>query len=387
MGRTGWALAVVAAMSSAVFYLAVGANIVGNAQRHDFLNLYTGATLAHDGDFARLHVPERQFEIERRLVPDLPSLVPFVRPPVYAALLDPLASLSLKRAFWVWVALQIAILMLCWAWAAWRFGPGGLIWAALFLPAAYGIANGQDCALMLLLMIVAYELAERGNLAAAGFAIGLTLFKFHLLLLFPVLMLTSRRWRMLAGYCAAAGIEIATSLLLGGWRGMVEYAKLLERKDIERLSPSPEMMSNVHAIAANLGIHSSAVSLTLAGVVAAIAIYAGWQAPQPQDLWRWFAAGIAGSLLMVPHVYGYDAAVLLLPVLLAIFKARGRMLRYSAMARALPCVFWLPAAGSPWAMGPAFAILAFLISVARERGPEAAALARRAPASMDGVLA
>jgi hypothetical protein len=362
MGRTRWAIAVVAAMGSAVFYLAVGANIVGNAQRHDFLNLYTGATLAHQGDFARLHDADRQIEVERTLVPDLPWLVPFVRPPVYAGLLSPLATMSLKHAFWAWVALQIAILMVAWSWAGWRFGPAGLMWAAVFLPTAYGIANGQDCALMLLLMIAAYELAERESLAAAGFAIGLALFKFHLLLLFPVLMIVSRRWRMLAGYAAAAGVEIALSLLLGGWRGMAAYAKLLERKDIERLSPSPEMMSNIHAIPANLGLHSTAVSIALAGAVAAVAMYAAFNAP----LWRWFAAAIAGSLLMVPHVYGYDAAVLLLPILLAMFNG-AKVTRYAAMSIALPFAFWLPAAGVPWAMGPALAISAFLISIARER--------------------
>jgi len=262
---------------------------------------------------------------------------------------------------------QIAILMACWAWAARKFGSKGFMWAAVFLPTAYGIANGQDCALMLLLMIVAYELAERDRLAASGFAIGLALFKFHLLLLFPVLMLISRRWRMLGGYCAAAGVEIAGSFILGGKAGLIEYAKLLQRKDIERLSPSPEMMSNIHAIAANLGIHSTAVSVALAGVVVAIAVYASWNAP----LWRWFAAAVAGSLLMVPHVYGYDAAVLLLPILLVIFKGGTKLARYSAMAIALPCVFWLPAAGVPFAMGPALAISIFLISVARDRGSEA----------------
>jgi hypothetical protein len=356
-------------MGAAVFYVAVGANIVGNAQRHDFLNLYTGATLAHEGDFGRLHDADRQFQIERTLVPDLPALVPFVRPPIYADLLAPLASMPLKTAFWVWVAIQIAILMACWGWAAWRFGPNGLMWAAVFLPVSYGIANGQDCALMLLLMIVSYELAERGSLAASGFAIGLTLFKFHLLLLFPLLMLVSRRWRMLAGYCAAAAIEIFASFLLSGKSGLIGYAKLLQRKDIERLSPSPEMMSNIHAIPANFGIHSTAVSLALSGMVVAIAVYAAFNAP----LWRWFAAGIAGSLLMVPHVYGYDAAVLLAPILLAIFNARTSVTRYSAMAIALPCVFWLPAAGAPWAIGPALAISVFLIAVARERGAESTA--------------
>ena len=353
-------------MGSAVFYAAVGANIVGNAQRHDFLNLYTGATLAHEGDFAGLHDVDRQFQIERKLVPDLPALVPFVRPPIYADLLAPLATMPLKTAFWVWVAIQIAILMMCWAWAAWRFGPSGLIWAAVFLPMSYGIANGQDCGLMLLMVIVAYELAERGSLAASGFAIGLTLFKFHLLLLFPLLMMVSRRWRMLAGYCAAAAIEIFASFFLSGKSGLIGYAKLLQRKDIERLSPSPEMMSNIHAIPANFGVHSTGVSLALAGVVVALAIYASWKAP----LWRWFAAGVAGSLLMVPHVYGYDAAVLLAPILLAIFNARTRLTRYSAMAIALPCVFWLPAAGTPWAMGPALTISVFLVALARERGSE-----------------
>jgi hypothetical protein len=367
MGRVSWAIAVIAAVGAALFYAAIGANIVGNAQRHDFLNLYTGATLAHEGDFARLHDPDRQFAVERTLVPDLPALVPFVRPPIYAGVLSPLAMMPLKTAFWAWVAIQIAILMACWAWAARKFGSKGFMWAAVFLPTAYGIANGQDCALMLLLMIVAYELAERDRLAASGFAIGLALFKFHLLLLFPVLMLISRRWRMLGGYCAAAGVEIAGSFILGGKAGLIEYAKLLQRKDIERLSPSPEMMSNIHAIAANLGIHSTAVSVALAGVVVAIAVYASWNAP----LWRWFAAAVAGSLLMVPHVYGYDAAVLLLPILLVIFKGGTKLARYSAMAIALPCVFWLPAAGVPFAMGPALAISIFLISVARDRGSEA----------------
>lgn len=364
-----------AAASAIVFYCAAGANIVGNAQRHDFLNLYAGATIARASDFAHLHDADRQFAVERRLVPDLPSLVPFVRPPVYAALLSPLASMPLRRAFWVWIGIQSATLMGCWAWASRRFGAAGLVWSAWFLPTAYGIANGQDCVLMLLAMIAAMELAERGHAASSGFAIGLTLIKFHLLLLFPVLMLVSRRWRMLAGYGVAAAMEAAISLWLGGRQGMAAYARLLGRKDIERLSPSPEMMSNVHAITANLRIDSTVVSVALAGAVMAIAVFAAWRAPW----WRWFAAGTAGSLLMVPHVYGYDTAMLLAPVLAAIVGAQTKLARYAAMAIALPCVFWMPAAGRPWAMAPALAIVTFLISIARERTARSRAVAGREP--------
>jgi len=351
-----------AAVCAAVFYGAVGSQIVPTAQRHDFLNLYTGAILARAGDFRHMHDPARQLEIEREFVPDLPALVPFVRPAVYAKVLEPLAAMPLQRAFWVWVAIQIVILGLCWTWAARRFGPSGLVWSALFLPTAYGIANGQDCAMMLAMMIVAYELAEREHPGASGFAIGLTLIKFHLLLLFPLAMLLSRRWRMLAGYSAAAIFVIASSLALGGWGGLVEYAGLLQRKDIERLSPSPEMMSNIHAIVWNFGTETQGVTIALAGVAAAIALAAAWKAP----LWRWFAAATAGSLLAAPHVYGYDAAVLLAPILFAIHRAESKMLRAAAMALALPCVFWLPAAGRPWAMGPGVAILVFLIAVGRE---------------------
>ncbi len=359
---TRFVTAGLAAGCAAVFYCAVGSQIVGTAQRHDFLNLYTGATLARIGDFGKLHDPARQFEIERKFVPDLPALVPFVRPAVYAKLLQPLAAMPLKRAFWAWVAIQTAILGLCWTWATSRFGPSGLVWSALFLPTAYGIANGQDCATMLALMIVAYELAEREHPVASGFAIGLTLIKFHLLLLFPLAMLLSRRWRMLAGYSAAAIFILGSSLALGGWGGLVEYAGLLQRKDIERLSPSPEMMSNIHAIVWNFGKETQGVTIALAGAAAAIALAAAWKAP----LWRWFAAATAGSLLAAPHVYGYDAAVLLAPILFAVHRAESRMLRVAAMVLALPCVFWLPAAGRPWAMGPGVAMLVFLIAVGCE---------------------
>jgi len=368
MPRVRSIVAVLAAASAAVFYVAVGSNIVGSARKHDFLNLYTGATLAHNGEFARLHDGGRQFEIERSLLPDLPALVPFVRPPIYAGVLSPIARMPIQRAFWVWIGLQSLILAVCWAWAARRFGPSGLIWSSLFLPTSYGIANGQDCVIMLALMIVAFELAGRDRPWASGFTIGLALIKFHLLLLFPLLMLLNKRWRMFAGYCAAAAIEVAASLLLGGWSGMLDYARLLQRKDIDQLSPSPEMMSNIYAIPANLGIDSAIVSPVLAAIVLGLTLVAAWHAP----LRVWFSAAIAGSLLIAPHVYGYDAAMLLPPVLLAIFLARTKMLRYAAMVLALPCVFWLPAAPAPWAMGPGVAILVLLLSLARERMSESA---------------
>jgi hypothetical protein len=350
-----------------MFYCAMRSQMAGWAQRHDFLNLYTGATLAHMHDFGRLYDPGRQFEIEHSLVPDLPAVVPFVRPPVYAALLEPLATLPLPSAFRIWLAFQIALLMMSWGWAIWKFGPNGLIWSVMFLPTAVGVANGQDCPMILILMIVAYELAEPGWVFASGLVIGLSLFKFHLLLLFPVLMLASRRWRMLLGYCSSAAIMVITSAMLGGWKSLLDYARLLQRKDIERLSPSPERMSNIYAIATNLGVESPGVSTVLFALVIVITFFAAWRAP----LWRWFAAIIAGSLLMVPHVYIYDTAALFLTTLLTIFLAKTKTARSAAVVVALPFTFWMPTLGRPWVMIPSVAILFLLIALAAEPTEEA----------------
>jgi hypothetical protein len=114
-------------------WIALGSLILPSARSHDFLNIYTGASLAREGHFADLHDPDVQLARERRIFPQLPSLVPFVRPAFYAALLMPLALLPYGTAFVVWIAAQSLLLLACWAWSWRRFGPDALVFAALFL--------------------------------------------------------------------------------------------------------------------------------------------------------------------------------------------------------------------------------------------------------------
>ncbi|MGH9546380.1 MAG: glycosyltransferase family 87 protein, partial [Terriglobales bacterium] len=135
--------------------------VVESSRKHDFLNLYAGASLALDGNFQRLHDPAVQLERERRFVPDLDALVPFVRPPFYAAVLAPLALIPFRLAFWIWLAAQTALLITCWVWASRRWAPDAIIFGALFLPTGLGIAHGQDCVEMLAILIASYALLER----------------------------------------------------------------------------------------------------------------------------------------------------------------------------------------------------------------------------------
>jgi hypothetical protein len=115
-----------------------------------------------------MHSPQVQLERERRFVPGLDALVPFVRPPFYALILAPLALLPFGAAFWVWIGLQSVLLIGCWAWAFRRWGPDALVFGALYLPTALGIAPGQDCVVMLVIAIAAVAAEVLVSLWLAG---------------------------------------------------------------------------------------------------------------------------------------------------------------------------------------------------------------------------
>ncbi|HEX5228480.1 MAG TPA: glycosyltransferase family 87 protein [Bryobacteraceae bacterium] len=344
-------------------WIALGSLILPAARSHDFLNLYTGASLAREGHFADLHDPEVQLARERRIFPQLPSLVPFVRPAFYAAVLMPLALLPYGTAFVVWIAAQSALLLACWAWSRRRFGADALVFAALFLPCPLGIASGQDCVMMLALFILAFELAEGSRWFAAGAALALMLMKFHLILLWPVALLVQRRWRMLAGFCATALALVGICVALGGINSLRVYAALLQNKSLDHLSPSPELMISFQGMLANLGIETPWASGLLIAAAVVVFLWSVRTAP----LWRMFALTAAASLWIVPHVYGYDASLLLLPILLTIFRSAAPASRIAATLLSTPIPFGFALAGRPWAIVSSASLAIFLVLLAVER--------------------
>jgi hypothetical protein len=150
-------------------------------------------------------------------------------------------------------------------------------------------------------------------------------------------------------------------------------------KDLERLSPSPEQMVNVYSLLANLGVASGALSVALGAMVVVATIAAVWGAP----LWRLVAAASCGSLLAAPHVYGYDAALLLAAAWLAIFESRERWTRLAAATMAIPIPYLISLAGAPWSAAPSLTLVLFLITLAVEnlRGYWTSSLSRRNAAS------
>ena len=356
--------AILAVIAFCALWILVGTIVAPGARLHDFLNLYTGASLARDGAFATMDAPEVQLQREREYAPQLPELVPFVRPPFYALLLAPLAWIPFGPAFWAWLGLQAAALAGTWAWAFRRWGADALIFGSMYLPTALGIAHGQDCVLILWIVLATFALAEREQHFLSGVILGAGLLKFHLFLLWPAMLLIQRRWRMLAGACAAVAAEVLLSLALAGPSGLTKYVALLRMTDLRHLSPSPELMVNARGIALNLGIDNIGVIGLVALAAVILTLAACWRAP----LWRAIAAASAGSLLVAPHVYGYDMGLLLAGLWLAMFESGtqspSRWPRIAAAVLLTPIPMLLSLAGSPWASATPLALLAFLASLA-----------------------
>jgi hypothetical protein len=353
---------VLAVVGLSTMWIMFGSMLLPSARVHDFLNIYTGASLARQGHFSTLHDPGVQLAVEKTIQPNNPWLVPFVRPAFYAALLAPLSLLPYNTAFVVWIALQSLLLVGCWAWIWKLFGADALVFASLYLPTALGIASGQDCVVMLALFLLAYELAERSRWFASGAALALMLVKFHLILLWPVALIVQRRWRMLAGFCATAVALAGICAALGGIGSLKTYWDLLHNQSLDRLSPSPELMISVQGTLSNLGVNGTWATGAVIGAVVLVFLWSVRHAP----LWRTFGLTAEASLWIVPHVYGYDASLLLLPILLTLYRSTSPVSRGFATLLTTPIPFAFSMAEKPWTVVSSMSVLVFFLLLARE---------------------
>lgn len=347
----------------AVFWISVGAMAVGQASRHDFLSFYTGATLAAGGRWSELYDIGAQRGVEQSLVGDLPSIVPFIRPPVYALLTSPLAGLEFGTALAVWLAAQFGVYCAIGLWIRKRFTEEGLLYWALFMPAAAGIMHGQDSAVILAALAAGFVLSERGRGFAAGTVWSLLFVKFHLCAGLALALLAGRKTRELSGFVLGGALLASVSIALVGAPGVDSYIALLTSNNLDRLNPAPQKMTNILGILSTAGIGSPWAAV-LAGVLAAAAmLFTAWKAP----LWRVVGSGLAAGLLIAPHTYIYDVTVLLLPLIAAVQQDQPRSLRIAAFLLIAPVVPMMSLAQPPWSVLPALGVTALLAALALTR--------------------
>ena len=349
--------AVTVALLGAVFFAAICSSVLPHARTHDFLGFYTGGLLAKT-DPAHLYDAELQSKIQHQLAPEIPVFTPWPRPAFYSLFFIPLSFMSLKTAFAVWIGLGIATAFAIWYWAFRQFGPEALVYCALFVPLGFGIAHGQDIAFVSGLCVLAYSAAKSGRKVLCGVLLALLLGKYHLFLLMPVVLLARREWRILAGYVPSALAAIGVSLAMSSPQS---YVALLTNPTLAALNPSPEMMINIHAIANNLSLDLPIVNILLAlGIVAAVLLI-----PHDAPLDRWFWAAVCGGLLISPHTFEYDAALLLIPILTLLTNSTAAPpIRWIAATAVIPLPYFMTLLPKPLSAGPAILISLLFFAIA-----------------------
>ena len=304
----------------------------------DFIGFYVAATMALDGELSQLHDPEVFSDKEKAL--GRTDFLPFARPHFYAALLSPVGLLDFPYpAFGAWVVAFSLLLIATVVLAVRRWGPDTLVMTA-FSGSAMSIFIGHETVFLVLALTVSYLLAERGRHFAAGAALALALAKFHVLLLFPVLLIVQKRFRIFAGFCATGLVLAAFSAWLGGWEGVGNYVDLLlSNNEIEYWHPEADRMPNLWSMPLSWGL-PEAVHLPFSIVACLLAVAAVMRATG-SELWRLYALGTAGSLLIAPYTWWYDFTLMLLPVWLIYQYSRNRVTRIAAVLIASPVPFAL----------------------------------------------
>jgi alpha-1,2-mannosyltransferase len=281
------------------------------------------ATDAYEEDFRLNYVAAKigltygwsyvyDLDLERRLSATFPapgnvidSMHNYVTPEPLAWLLAPFTVLSIPTGFLLWAVLSLLLLVGAW----WLIAPGeGIGRVALLLtalaiwPMHYTFWLGQTATLSIACLAVTWWGLERERWKLAGAAIAVaTAIKPQLVLLLPVALLVSGRWRPVLWCAIVGGIVGGVTLLLMGSHGIASYQS----------SVAYTSTNLIHSVMTYAWFGRGAVATTIELGLGVIALVLAWYRRDRMDIV--FALGIVGSLASASYLHEYDPAVFVLP--------------------------------------------------------------------------
>ena len=292
----------------------------------DFLHFYTQGVIARDHDVHALYDITAMAAVAERVVPGSP---PHAFPPVYgpqvALFFRPLASLSYVTALYVWLALTIVGAGLC-LYLVWRHvdermpiaAPRTSSLARAAWPVAvlalgapglhFTLSFAQASVIGLVDLTVLWLALRSDRLFLAGLAIGGLAYKPQLGVVAAIVFLWRREWRVAAGATLSVAIQMLAAAAYFGPSVFVGYLGALRQlpRVIGAMEPDPQLAYSMRAVL--IGLHASpAGSLVGSLAVSAVAIglaVALWRPSTPLALR--YAGLVFATLLVNPHLYGYD---------------------------------------------------------------------------------
>ncbi len=336
--------------------------------QNDFLQLYSGAALVGTGDLYSI----QRVKAYRSTGPASGGVASiYSRPPFYAALLRPLASLPYLGAYWVFQS----IILICCGFFAYFFpvkaSPGYLAWFPLFFPVLVASMNGQDIMIAVLFCALSLVLAGRGRDLAAGVCLSFCLIKFHLFLFLPVAILAHRRWRILLGGLAGSAAWLGLSFVAGGRGWVVEYLNLLRNPE---LHPRPEIMPGVFGVLLSFGasVTVAAVVVAGAGMLFVMVLF------KIKDFEVSVGLALVAGIFLALHAYVQDCALLILA--LPLIPCQRLLGRYTRALLLTPIPYLATLSGKPWNLALPFALALFSTAAIHD-----SRLSRAGPQSAEGA--
>ena len=305
---------------------------VALAGRADFRQFYAAGAMVRAGDAHRLYDYQTQKEFQDRLVSPQPTALPFVSPAYHALLFAPFSLLSYRTGYFVFLAVNAALLGISFALlrpstqnlrAILSWLPAAMVFS--FMPIVMALIQGQDSLLLMTLLTGSFVLLILEQDLYAGILTGLGLFKLQIVLPLALLFLIWRRWKFSSGFALSGG----TLTLLSVWLTGVEQSKLYLKillaiaglrappSDLARYPITLEQMANLHGLVYGLGsrwmaggrVHLLGISLSLV-----VLIWTARQGVGVKQSSTLLLLGIPCSVLIGHHTYVHDLSVLFLPL-------------------------------------------------------------------------
>ncbi len=302
----------------------------------DFRQLYTAGYMVRSGHASELYVYDVQKAFQDALISREQIALPFNHLAYEALLYAPFSLLSWRKAYFAFLALQLALLAIsfrflrpCMGHLAelYRWLPPAMF--LVFLPVAATLMQGQDSIVLLTLLSGAAASLDRGREFRAGILLGLALFKFQIVIPIALLFLVWRRWRFTAGFACSAATVGAVSLHLVGLVQAKVYGQslvsmsvgLASRLDQFRYGISPIAMPNLRGLIFGLAnTRFSPLWLQAATIAASVFLFL-WvavSAPKKQRGVDALLVAITASAVVSYHFLFHDMSILLIPIALTL---------------------------------------------------------------------
>jgi glycosyl transferase family 87 len=291
-------LLVLSALLNLAVYLTYVLGVFGH---NDFRLYYAGAEVGLRYGWAHIY----DVQLHQAAVAALRPIGPWyalLTPAPITWVVAPLTLIGYPAAYWVWVALSLALLGA----AAWYARPRQhsatvyFIWWAALSPLWFSAYEGQVTILAAAAVLAGWRLLETRRDFLGGAILAVALFKPHLILLLPLALLASGRWRALLSFSVVATVVGIGMLLTLHPEGIQGYLATL-------MSPQPAG-DTAKTLRSALGGSPAVFVIQAAVIIAVIAV--ALNARRTRVVWPVIVAAILGSFLLATYWHPQDYLVL-----------------------------------------------------------------------------